>query len=378
MSVNLRKKTLSSGKISLYLDFYPPIRNPYNGVFTRREFLKLHLVAKPKTDLERETNRKTYLLAQNVCAQRLIEVQNHRFGFLAEERKDGNFIEYFKKTASKKSGTNAYGWKMAWRYLESYAGSGFRFRDLSEDFCEEYRDYMLSGPGIGRYARSISSNTAASYFAKFRTMLKAAFKAKLLDEHLYDLVPPIDELETSREFLTLEEFRAMADAPLENCVMRRASIFAVLTGLRFCDIAALRWEQVRGFNGNYYIQFTQEKTDAPETFPISDEAFVLLGERANLAERVFVDLRYSRIKSFLAKWLELAGVHKSNFTFHCLRHTYATLQLSLGTDIFTLMKMLGHKSIKSTMRYLHLLDTLKKGTTEKIRLSDVQALVRAS
>jgi integrase len=378
MSVNLRKKTLGTGRISLYLDFYPAIRNPDTGVFTRRQFLKLYLLEKPKTDLERETNRKTYLLAQNICAQRLIEVQNHRFGFLAEERKDGNFIEYFRKLASRKSGSNYFGWKMAWRYLESYGGSGLRFRDLTEEFSEEYRDYMLTGPGIGRYGKRIGSNTAGSYFAKFRTMLKTAYKAKLLDENLYEIVPPIDEQEAIREFLTLEEFRALVKVPIPNCVMRKASIFAVLTGLRFCDIKALKWEQVRGFYGNHYIQFTQEKTESPETFPISDEAFELLGERRYLDDLVFKDLRYSRIKPFLAKWLDLAGVHKSNFTFHCLRHTYATLQLALGTDIFTLMKMLGHKSIKSTMRYLHLLDTQKKGTTEKIKLADIQALINAS
>src|SRR5215217_1515525 len=212
MSVTLRKKTLSTGRSSLYLDFYPAIRNPDTGVFTRREFLKLYLLDKPKTDLEKETNRKTFLLAQHVCAQRQIEVQNHRFGFLAESRKDGNFIDYFRKTAARKSGTNAYGWKMAWKYLESYAGSGLRFRDLSEEFCEEFRDYMLSGPGIGRYGRSIGWNTAGSYFAKFRTMLKAAHKAKLLDEDLYDIISAIDEHESIREFLILEEFRALVEA----------------------------------------------------------------------------------------------------------------------------------------------------------------------
>jgi integrase len=84
------------------------------------------------------------------------------------------------------------------------------------------------------------------------------------------------------------------------------------------------------------------------------------------------------MKPFLTKWLAEAKIDKTNFTFHCLRHTYATLQLALGTDIFTLMKMLGHKSIKSTMRYLHLLDVLKKETTNKIKLEDLRMLIKAS
>lgn len=377
MSVTLRKKTLSTGRISLYLDFYPPIRHPDTGEMTRREFLKMYLLDKPRTDLERETNRLTFLLAQNVCAKRLIDIQNYKFGFLADARKDGNFIDYFKNIAAKKIGSNEKGWEMAWRYLESYGGSSLRFRDLTEEFCEEFRDYMLSGPGIGKYGRSISWNTAVGYFAKFRSMLKIIYKAKLIDDNLYEAVSAIKEHEANREFLTIDEFHKLISVPIEETLMRSASIFAVLTGLRFCDINALKWGQVRGYVGNYYIQFTQEKTDSAETFPISDEAYNIIGMRCLAEIPVFADLRYSRMKPFLTMWLAKAEIVKTCFTFHCLRHTYATLQLSLGTDIFTLMKMLGHKSIKSTMRYLHLLDELKKATTNRIKLESIQMVKSA-
>lgn len=378
MSVTLRKKSLKTPRYSLYLDYYPPIKHPDTGLLTRREFLELYILKKPKTDLERETNKKIYLLAENVCAKRLIEIQNNRFGFLANERKEAIFIDYFKKIAAKKTGTNASGWDMAWRYFESYSGPNFRFLDLTEDFCEEYRDYMLSGPGIGRYGKLISHNTASSYFAKLRAMLKIVYRVKLTDDNLYETVLPIKENDVIREFLTIEEFKTLVSTPIEDSVMRRASIFAVLTGLRFCDHKALLWAQVRGCEGNYYIQFTQEKTAGAETFPISSEAYHILGMPGDPDSPVFPELRYSRLKPFLTMWLNKAGIVKSSFTFHCLRHTYATLQLALGTDIFTLMKMLGHRSIKSTMRYLHLLDQSKKDTTQKIKIKELRVIFPAS
>ncbi|MBB6271904.1 integrase [Pedobacter cryoconitis] len=373
MSVTLRKCKLKNGKVSLYLDFYPAIRHPDTKKLTRREFLKIYLYQEPKTELERNHNKEMLKLGQHVCAKRLIEVQNNRFGFLSEARKDGKVLDFFKKEACKKKGSNYWGWEMAYRYFEDYAGANFRFRDLSEEFCEEYRDYLLSGPAVGRHERSIKINTAVSYFAKFRSLLKTMFrsKAKLIDENLYEIVKPIKEQEVNREFLMLEEFHQLIQTPCDDQLLRRTCIFAVLTGLRFSDHKALRWGQVKGFTGNYYLQFNQEKTDGAETMPISDEAYAQLGLRGDPESFVFRGLRYSRLKPFLRKWISDAGIQKDNFSFHCLRHTFATLQLSLGTDLFTLMKLLGHRSIKSTQRYLHLIDQMKKDAVNRIMLNPV-------
>ncbi|WP_317163817.1 tyrosine-type recombinase/integrase [Flavobacterium ichthyis] len=57
-----------------------------------------------------------------------------------------------------------------------------------------------------------------------------------------------------------------------------------------------------------------------------------------------------------------------HITFHCFRHTYATLQLSLGTDVFTISKMLGHKNIKTTQVYTKIVDEKKKEAAKRISL----------
>lgn len=370
MSVTLRKKTIGKGRKSLYLDFYPAIPHPDTGKFTRREFLSLYVIARPQSDLEQLHNKETLLLAENICAKRTLEVQNASYGFLGKVQREGKFLDYFKKIAAKKSGTNAWGWEMGWRYFEDYAGKQIRFCDLTEAYCEEYRDYILSGPSVGQNGKRISINTAVAYFGKFKSMLKDIYKANLITKNLYEQVKPIKEREVFREFLTLEELQQLAATPNDDDLMTRAALFSAMTGLRYSDIETLLWSEVRGNEDNYYIQFRQEKTEGAETLPISNEARKQLGERDESDNRVFRGIRYSRLKPFLTLWLTRAGIQKTNFTFHCLRHTFATLQLIMGTDIHTVMRMLGQKSLKSTQRYLHLIDKVKKEASGKISLSN--------
>lgn len=140
-------------------------------------------------------------------------------------------------------------------------------------------------------------------------------KSKLIEENLYEIVKPIKEQEVNREFLMLEEFHQLLQTPCDDYLLRRTCIFAVLTGLRFSDHKSLRWSHVKGFAGNYYLQFNQEKTDGAETMPISDEAYAQLGQRGEPDSFVFRGLRYSRLKPFLKKWISDTGIKKTILVF---------------------------------------------------------------
>ena len=94
----------------------------------------------------------------------------------------------------------------------------------------------------------------------------------------------------------------------------------------------------------------------------------LAGERGDAKERVFVGLKYSAWHNLkLQQWAMKAGISKT-ITFHCARHTYATLQLTLGTDIFTVSKLLGHKDLKTTQIYAKIIDERKTAAASKIKL----------
>lgn len=161
----------------------------------------------------------------------------------------------------------------------------------------------------------------------------------------------------------------MVKADCEIPVLKSAALFSALTGLRFGDIANLEWANVEYISDDgYYLRFTQKKTTGVEMMPISDQAYSLLGGRKHSKVKVFIGLTCSAVSNkHLAKWIGLAGITKK-ITFHCFRHTFATLQLSKETDIYTVSKMLGHRSLKTTQVYAKVIDKAEREASEKIKL----------
>ncbi|WP_379090623.1 site-specific integrase [Pedobacter sp. UC225_65] len=365
--VTLRQRTLSSGRITFFLDFYPPLRNPASGRPMRKEYLKLYMVQDPKSEADKMFNKQTLVLAENIRAKRQMAIQNNDYGFLDKERLTGNFMDFYREIVRKKGGMNCDTWFMSQRYLASFSGEDLRFFHLTVGFCEDYKEYLLSAPAINSRKKKISNNTALKYYNMFRYVLRSAYKHQMLTENIYDKTTAIREHDTHREFLTIEEFQKLATTDASSPMMKKAGIVSGLTGLRFSDIKGLKWSEIRGSAGDYYIQFTQKKTKGAEVLPISDQTYVLLGKRRELDNRVFPGLNYNQTRMFLPGWLKRAGITK-HITFHSFRHTYATLQLSMGTDIFTVSKLLGHKDIKTTQIYTKIIDSKKKEAATRIHL----------
>ena len=166
-------------------------------------------------------------------------------------------------------------------------------------------------------------------------------------------------------------FRSQKLVPVECELpeLKKAFLFSALTGLRWSDIAKLKWSEIQHSNEyGYYIRFRQKKTKGAETQPISEQAVNLLGERKEPEDKIFDALNYSAWSNLkLQQWIYRAGIHK-DITFHCARHTYATLQLTLGTDIYTVSKMLGHKELRTTQIYAKIIDEKKHEAANKIKL----------
>lgn len=209
--------------------------------------------------------------------------------------------------------------------------------------------------------------SALSYYNKFRNALKLAWREKLVNDDYFSLSPGLKEKEAHVEFLTIEDVRQLIATPVSDDLCKRAVLFGILTGLRFADVKSLQWNQLHGTKGSYYIHFRQQKTQQIQHMPVGDQAVELMGDNAEPGSLIFKGLYYNRVRDFLLLWPAKASIHK-HLTFSCLRHTYATLQLNGGTDIYTVSKMLGHRHIKTTQRYTRLLEEKKRETTARIRL----------
>jgi integrase len=376
IKVKLREKEISGDRLSCYLDFYPEIPNPITGKPTRREFLKMYLFKNAKNPIEKQHNKETKQIAEQIRQKRENHLNKPEIytGYEKEQLRikelgEQNFVAYFKSLADKRKASNYDNWVSAYKYLETFTGGNLKFADLNEKFCDEFKGYLLTTKSNKNKKVTLSQNSAGSYFNKMKATLKQAYNDGYLPNDLNSKIKPIKEQETQREFLTIEEVNRLLKTECKNPLLKTATIFSALTGLRHSDIKKLIWGELEYIEGNgYFIKFQQEKTKSFEMHPISNQAFSLLGERKEPKDKVFEGLIYSDHENEkLKEWIKDAGITKK-ITFHNFRHTYATLQLSSGTDIFTISKMLGHKNLKTTQIYAKVINQAKRDTTDKIQL----------
>lgn len=366
MNVKLRQR-VKGNRISLYLEHYNEGKRKY-------EYLNLFLVPEPKdgklTKQQREDNRKNLELADAIRSKRLLEIKNEEFGFRDTEKSKGSFFSYIETLRDKRKDSlgNFGNWDSALKHLRKFAPHGASFKDVDKAWLEEFKEYLKRG-AKGDNGKLLAQNTQCSYFSKVSAALKEAVKDGIILNNPATLVKAVMPGDPNREFLTLEELQAAAKIECELPILKDAFIFSALTGLRWSDIEKLVWSEIQhSEQSGYYIRFRQKKTKGSETLPISEQAFKLLGERRKPADKVFQHLKYSAWNNLkLREWVMKAGIIK-HITFHCARHTYATLQITLGTDIYTVSKLLGHKHLKTTEVYAKVIDTKKQDAANRIKL----------
>ncbi len=377
----MRKRPISKGRQSLYLDFYPAITHPKTGNPTRREFLGLYIFQKPKTPIDKLHNAETIKIAQGIRQKR----ENHlnkpeiytnyeKEQLRIRELGEQSFIEYFRSLADKREDSNRSNWFSALKYLETFSGGELLFSELTEKFFEGFKEHLLTTKSNKSSKTTLSQNSAVSYFNKVKAALKQAYKDGILQNDLNARISPIKASETRREVLTIDELNRLAKTPCNNELLKRAALFSALTGLRFSDIQKMTWGELEYIEGHgYFLNFSQKKTKGVEVLPISEQAYNFTGGASNPKEMpqdkpVFEGLKYSAYQNkHVAQWIGAAGITK-DITFHCFRHTFATLQLLAGTDIYTVSKMLGHKDLKTTQVYAKIVDETKRKAANRIKL----------
>ena len=360
-SATLRQDEISKGRISLYIQYYPPIRNPRTMKMVQRETLNIYLHKNPADDIERKHNEDMMVKAKTIHAQRVQSIVNDEYDFFDKHLLDEDFLKYYYEYVKTKPGK----WLYVFQHFIRFVDGKCSFKEVTVDLCRRFGEYLLNdATQLENSNVKLKTNSAAGYFSTFRAMLKIAYREKRLKENVNDYIEKIQWEQTKREYLTFDEVQKLIDTPCDIPVLKYASMFSIMTGLRISDILQLEWEHIVNLPRlGWSIRMVTQKTKTQANLPISDEALEWCGKRTT--GRVFKNLQRSMVQFPLQRWIKEAGIEK-HITFHCFRHTFAALQLSSGEDIYTVSKMLTHKHVSTTEIYADLVSEKKVKSANRI------------
>ena len=372
MTITVRKRKTSRGIAKLYLDIY----NPSAIKKRTTHSLDLFLYDNPK-GTQKKSNRETLEAAERIRAKQLIDLayKNNSLGELSKkDQSNVMFVEYFKQLADKRfNSKNNYGnWDSVWKHLLKFCPNDLPINQVDVLFLENFKSYLMDEART-KSNKKLSQNTLHSYFNKVKASLRQAHQEEHILKNPAQQIKGFKPGEVQREFLTFEELQKLVKADCEVEILKDAFLFSCLTGLRWSDIQNLKWKDLIYSKDKEYwfIRLRQKKTKGVETLPISNQSYSLLSQRGDSEEQIFKGLRYSAWYNLkLQQWVLKAGITKT-ITFHCGRHTYATLQLTNGTDIYTVSKLLGHRELKTTQVYAKIIDQKKIDASNAIPNLDI-------
>ena len=362
--VRIREKRLNDGNVSLYLDMY------YMGA-RKKEGLKLYLIPEVNAAAKLQ-NRNTLKLAEQIKAERILDIQQH--GLVNwESVKKGRmtlaaWVEKYTKDengltpASMRSKRNAQA--RVEQYLLYIGKPNLALKEVDKDFCKGFIAFLKTCT-FNNGKKTLGSTTCRIFMNRLAAALNMAVREGLIENNPFKLLDAKEKPQKKsamREFLTIEELRTLIATPCRYEIVKKAFLFSCFTGLRYSDMMALKWNEIhKAADGKtLYIEHEQVKTKNMVTIPLSNEALKWMPRKSKGDERVFHQLRITSttVEVVLGEWMQEAGIQK-HITYHCSRHTAATLLLTLGADLYTVSKILGHRSIRMTEVYAKIVDKKK-------------------
>jgi integrase len=365
MGVHLREKKLGNGQISFYLDIYHNKRRWY-------EFLEIHISKGKLSEDDKEKKR----LAQEIRSKRENELIVQDNGLIDKDKRKADFVVWFEKYIGDKHTKNTHN-RSALLHVKNYLGNKpLPFTAFTPEWIRGFIKYLL---------KQVKPNSARCYIRDLFAAMEEAVRQDIIFVNPFRKIPKHERIKaqgTFRQAYTFEQLAHLINTPCKiHPQIKQVYLFSCFSGLRWSDVNCLRWSEVIVKKINeaeeWFIYFEQEKTEGIEYIPLSDQAIEILRERKRemieLADKspfVFPSVKeydeknrlmQLRVLRALKKWAKAAGMQPELMTFHTSRHTFATnvLENSPDADLWTVSKLLGHKSIHATQIYAHVRDTKK-------------------
>ena len=245
--------------------------------------------------------------------------------------------------------------------------------DVDKHFCLDFINFLKNDYKT-KFGSPISSKSGFNIVGELSTALNAAIREGQIQSNPVSKLTPTEKFlprEQVREYLTIDELKLLIQTPCECEIVKNAFLFACNCGLRLSDVLALKWSDITIDNGVWRVVTRMIKTERLVYVPLPLQARRWMPPRPTEVEKrddkVFLGLYTSQIQKYLKPWAESAGITGKNVSFHVSRHTYATMLLTLGADLFTVSKLLGHTSVRHTQRYAKIIN---KTIDDSIELID--------
>ncbi len=368
----LGAKILSDGRESLFLDYYlgytvaasSKTGKEYKRVNNKREYLSLYLWQAPRTPLERQQNKDTISLAKEIRFEREQELKEGKLGYRLKA-KEIDFFDFIQSYYDEYTKGDKRMIKAAQKRFTDFIALEYPLyknnispEKITSDMMEHFVEYL----------QSISKGEGAlTHWKRWKKIVKAAVKKDILRKNpCEDVICKADEEALKKDILSMEEVQQLINTTYkgQNPETRRAFIFTLYTGIRFCDIKDLTFANVD--YSNRVLTFNQKKTQGHSSksyvnIPLNDGLLALIGKASTGEpdERLFKLPSQSMCLKALRHWTAKAGITK-HITWHCGRHSFAVNILNNGANIKTVASLLGHSGLQHTEKYTRAVDSLKQ------------------
>lgn len=356
--VRLREKKLANGVRSLYLDIYVNGKRSY-------EFLKLYLI--PETNPQAKMQNETTLRAANtIKLNRILEITNNKAGLKNTSIRSKMLLKDWMETfrqAQEQKGVKDH--KLIHNTIHALTAYNINvaMRDVNRDYIIGLTNFLRNDYRSPR-GNKLKDYTVINYLGCLRNALNMAVREDVIADNPIMKLSTQDKVkapESQREFLTIEEVQRLeaTDSPYPH--IKQAFLFACYTGLRCSDVRSITWGKIVKDGEKYRLHTVMFKTKRPFYIPLSKKAMQWMPERGDKTDN---DLIFENIpaqvntKLYLQPWLDKASITKP-ITFHCSRHTFGTMMLTLGADIYTTSKLLGHTKVEVTQIYAKIINKKK-------------------
>lgn len=358
--IRIRFKLLANGNKSIYFDIYKDGKRSY-------EFLKLYLVPEVN-EAAKAQNANTLNAANAIKAQRIIELANSAAGLSNSAFRSKMLLtDWMRLYCSRKAKTGrskSFSKQVdkSLNYLIAYKGDRITMRDVDKDFCKGFVSYLKEVKRSN--GKSLSPSSVHCYYKAFNCALNVAVKEDIIPFNPFNKIGSDEKAqmpESTREYLTVEEVKALIKSECSHDAIKMAFLFGCFCGLRHSDIVALRWDNIETNGNEQFLRIVIKKTNKPLTMPLSSEALKWMPERGESkgTDKVFTLPKSEDYHNkILKRWAKDAGINKV-VTFHVSRHTFATMELTAGADLYTTSKLLGHTNVKTTQIYAKIVDKKK-------------------